>query len=451
MRIAVIGSGISGLATAYLLDEAHEVVLYEAGDHLGGHTRTVALEGKEGTRRVDTGFVVFNETTYPGLLAFLRHLGVGWKDSDMSFSVACPSTGLEYCGTSLATLFAQPTNALRPSFLGMLRDIARFNRRSLELLSQDALETPTLGEYLEEGRYGRAFRDHYLVPMASAVWSSSPAQMMEFPAGLLLRFFQNHQFLTVDSHLTWKVVEGGSSAYVDQVCARLRGTVRTGTPVERIERERLVPRGGVTVTCRAPGGAPVREYFDAVVLATHADQALRLLDQPTPEEREILGAFPFSDNDVVVHTDTSLLPRAPRARASWNYHVVPETPDRAVVTYDMTRLQGLPGPERFLVTLNHTESIDPDQIRLRFRTGHPIFTVEGARAQTRHHEVSGTGVTHYAGAWWRNGFHEDGLWSAFRVSRALGVEPADRLGDPSLATDSATRTDTAGSTPRGVN
>jgi len=454
MRIAVVGSGISGLATAYLLDEAHEVVLYEAGDHVGGHTRTVGLTGREGVRRVDTGFVVFNETTYPGFLAFLRHLGVGWKDSDMSFSVACPSTGLEYCGTSLATLFAQPTNALRPSFLGMLRDIARFNRRSSELLAQDALETPTLGEYLEEGRYGRAFRDHYLVPMASAVWSSSPAQMMEFPAGLLLRFFQNHQFLTVDSHLTWKVVEGGSSAYVDQVCSRLQGSVRAATPVERIERDQ--PGGGVAITSRPQGGVSTREHFDAVVLATHADQALRLLHEPTPEERELLGAFPFSDNEVVVHTDTSLLPAAPRARASWNYHVRPEAPDRAIVTYDMTRLQGLPGPERFLVTLNHTSAIDPDLIRLRFRTGHPIFTVGGARAQSRHAEISGHRDTHYAGAWWRNGFHEDGLWSAFRVARALGVEPADRLGEPSLATDPATRTDSAiradavGAPPRGV-
>jgi predicted NAD/FAD-binding protein len=441
MRIAVVGSGISGLATAYLLDDEHEVVVYEASEHVGGHTRTVRLEGHDGPRRVDTGFVVFNETTYPGLLAFLRHLGVGWKDSDMSFSVACRSTGLEYCGTSLATLFAQPTNALRPSFLGMLRDIARFNRRSRELLARNALETPTLGAYIEEGRYGQAFRAHYLVPMASAVWSSSPAQMMEFPTGLLLRFFQNHRFLTVDSHLTWKVVEGGSSAYVERICARLRAPVRTATPVERIERDRFASRGGVTVISRSPGGSPIREYYDAVVLATHADQALRMLDEPTPDERDILGAFPFSDNDVVVHTDTSLLPRAARARASWNYHVVPETPDRAVVTYDMTRLQGLPGPETFLVTLNHTEAIDPDLIRLRFRTGHPIFTVEGARAQSRHHEISGTGATHYAGAWWRNGFHEDGLWSAFRVARALGVEPAERLGDPALATRDDTRTD----------
>lgn len=435
MRIAVVGSGISGLATAYLLDREHEVVVYEADDHIGGHTWTVPVEGPGGPRKVDTGFVVFNETTYPGLLALLRHLDVPWRDSDMSFSVACDATGLEYCGTSLATLFAQPGNALKPSFLGMLRDIARFNRESVALLERDALDTPTLGEYVERGGYGRAFRDHYLVPMASAVWSSSPARMMGFPAGLLLRFFENHRFLTVDSHLTWKVVEGGSSTYVERILERLRGQVRRSTPVERIERGIGSSGADVRITSRPGAGSPHPEDFDAVVLATHADQALELLADPSPLERELLGAFPFAQNDVVLHTDTSLLPRARRARASWNYHVLSEPTDGAVVTYDMTRLQGLPGPERYLVTLNHTAAIDPSRVLLRFTTGHPIFTVAGAHAQARHHEISGVDGTHYAGAWWRNGFHEDGLWSAFRVARALGVEPADRLDAPSLATE----------------
>ncbi len=443
MRIAVVGSGISGLAAAYLLDEDHEVVTFEAGDHVGGHTWTVPVEGPSGPTSVDTGFVVFNETTYPGLLAFFRHLGVAWRDSDMSFSVSCDATGLEYCGTSLSTIFAQPRNALKPSFLGMLRDIARFNRASVDLLKRDALDTPTLGEYVERGRYGRAFRDHYLVPMASAVWSSSPAQMMGFPAGLLLRFFENHRFLTVDSHLTWKVVDGGSSTYVARVLERLRGTLHTATPVERIER-RTDERGdltGIEITARPRGGSARTETFDAVVLATHADQALAALSDASEREREILRAFPFAQNEVVLHTDTSLLPTAPRARASWNYHVLSAPTDGAVVTYDMTRLQGLPGPERYLVTLNHTAAIDPSTVRLRFTTGHPIFTVDGARAQARHHEISGIRGTYFAGAWWRNGFHEDGLWSAFRVARQLGVEPAERLGAPLLATHPATRTD----------
>ncbi len=432
MEIAVVGSGIAGLAAAYLLDPDHEVTVFEAAGHVGGHTRTVALDDSLGvTRRVDTGFVVFNEATYPGLLALLGHLGVGWKDSDMSFSVACERTGLEYAGTSLATLFAQPTNLLRPRFLGMLRDIARFNRRSVELLERDAVETPTLGEYLEEGGYGEAFREHYLVPMGAAVWSSSPDRMMGFPAGFLLRFFRNHRFLTVDDHYTWKVVEGGSDAYVQAILARMRGTVRTRTPVTALRRHREAD-GTTGVIVEHGGETPGRARFDAVVLATHADQALALLDDPSPAEEEVLSAFPFADNEVVVHTDTRLLPDAPRARASWNYHVLPEDPDRAVVTYDMTRLQGLGGPDRFLVTLNRTDAIDPDRIHLAFRTGHPIFTVDGWEAQGRHGEISGVDGIHYCGAWWRNGFHEDGVWSALRVARALGVDPAARLDAPGL-------------------
>lgn len=426
MRIAVVGSGVSGLTAAYLLDRAHDVVLFEAAAHVGGHTRTVELPDSAGAvRRVDTGFVVFNEETYPGLLALLRHLDVGWKDSDMSFSVSCEATGLEYAGTSLATLFAQPGNLVRPRFLGMLRDIVRFNRRSLELLERDAVDTPTLGEYVREGGYGRAFVEHYLVPMASAVWSSSPDRMMAFPAGFLLRFFRNHRFLTADGHLTWKVVEGGSDRYVAAILERLRGEVRTRTPVISVRRE----DGGAVVTSRGTeDGVPRDEAFDAVVLAIHADRALALLSRPSPAEREILGAFPFADNEVVVHTDTRLLPTAPRARASWNYHVLPDPPGKAVVTYDMTRLQGLGGPDRFLVTLNRGEAVDPAKVHLRFRTGHPIFTVAGWKAQARHGEISGPAGTHYCGAWWRNGFHEDGVWSAFRVARALGVEPAERLG-----------------------
>jgi predicted NAD/FAD-binding protein len=448
MRIAVVGSGIAGLTTAYLLDQDHQVTVLEAGEHVGGHTRTVEILDSIGTpRRVDTGFVVFNEATYPGLLALFRHLGVGWTDSDMSFSVSCARTGLEYCGTSPATLFAQPRNLLRPRFLGMLRDILRFNRRSLRLLERDAVETPTLGAYLEEGGYGRAFRDHYLVPMASSVWSTSPARMMEFPAGFLLRFFRNHRFLTADGHLTWKVVRGGSDRYVAALLERFRGTVRTGTRVLSVRREagggdgaaegdggrRRGAGGGVAVRTRgADSGTVAEERFDAVVVATHADQALALLGDPSPAEEEILSAVPFVENEVVVHTDPSLLPRAPRARASWNYHVLPEPPEKTVVTYDMTRLQGLGGPDRFLVTLNRTGAVDPARVHLRFRTGHPVFTVDGWEAQGRHGEISGRRGTHYAGAWWRNGFHEDGVWSAFRVARELGVDPAERLGAPEL-------------------
>lgn len=447
MRVAVVGAGVSGLVTAYLLDEAHDVVLFEAAPRVGGHTRTVDLRGSDGaTRRVDTGFVVFNEETYPGLLRLFRHLGVRWKDSDMSFSVSCERSGLEYAGTSLSTLFAQPRNLASPRFLRMLADIVRFNRRARRLVEADTLETPTLRAVLDDGGYGRGLVEDYLVPMASAVWSSSPDEALDAPAGFLLRFFHNHGFLTADGHLAWKVVEGGSDRYVDALLARFGGELRTSTPVVGVRREcgavggvtlRSEPRSGALrdAASAVPGGSASRrgaaaatrsEGFDAVVLACPAHRSLALLEDPSPEERAVLGAFRFARNDVVVHTDASLLPEAPRARASWNYHVPAHEPDRVVVTYDSTRLQGLGGPDRFLVTLNRGPSIDPDRVHLRFSTGHPIFTVEAVAAQDRHAEISG-GTTHHAGAWWRNGFHEDGVWSAFRVARALGVDPLQRL------------------------
>lgn len=422
-----MGAGVSGLVAAYLLDEAHDVVLFEAAPRVGGHTRTVELPASDGTtRRVDTGFVVFNEETYPGFLRLLRHLDVRWKDSDMSFSVSCERSGLEYAGTSLATLFAQPRNALRPRFLRMLVDIARFNRRARRLVEAEAVEMPTLRAFLDDGGYGRGLVEDYFVPMASAVWSARPDEVLDAPADFLLRFFHNHRFLTADGHLTWKVVEGGSDRYVEAVLDRFRGEVRTSTPVVGVRR--LGPEGGVTVRS---DGRP--ERFDAVAFACPADTSLALLDDPTPAERAVLGAFRFATNDVVVHTDTSLLADAPRARASWNYHVPAGTPDRVVVTYDMTRLQGLEGPDRFLVTLNRASGIDPARIHLRFSTGHPVFTVEAVAAQERHGDIS-RGATHHAGAWWRNGFHEDGVWSAFRVARALGVDPVARLGPSELST-----------------
>jgi len=421
VRVAVVGAGVSGLVTAYLLDEAHDVVLFEAAPRVGGHTRTVELFASDGTiHRVDTGFVVFNEETYPRLLRLFRHLGVRWKDSDMSFSVSCERSGLEYAGTSPATLFAQPRNLARPRFLRMLVDIARFNRRARRLVEADAVATPTLRAFLVDGGYGRGFVEDYLVPMASAVWSASPDEVLDAPAGFLLRFFHNHRFLTADGHLTWKVVEGGSDRYVDALLARFAGEVRTSTPVAGVRRRGDGRRG---VTIRSDGRS---ERFDAVVLACPAERSLALLEDATPDERDVLGAFRVARNDVVVHTDTSLLPDAPRARASWNYHVPLHEPEGVVVTYDMTRLQGLEGPERFLVTLNRASAIDPERVHLRFSTGHPIFTVEAIAAQEKHGSISG-GATHHAGAWWRNGFHEDGVWSAFRVARALGVDPLERL------------------------
>ena len=415
MRVAVVGTGISGMVAAHLLQREHELTVYEAGESVGGHTNTVDVISRGRTLPVDTGFIVFNEKTYPNFVRLLLELGVAWQESDMSFSVRCEQSSLEYNGSSLNGLFAQRRNLLRPSFLRMVTEILRFYRDAAEVLEDPDLDV-SLGEYLRLRGYSAAFVEKHIVPMAAAVWSSDRGELLEFPVRFLVRFFANHGFLQVKDRPQWLTVCGGSREYVKKLTASYRDRIRLRTPVVSVRRHpdrvELQTRDGRV------------ERFDQVVLATHSDQALRLLADPSRAETEILGALRYQRNEAVLHTDTSLLPRRRRAWSSWNYHLVPGDRDRVRVSYWMNRLQDLTAEDDFLVTLNHTAPIAPGKILKKIVYHHPIFSRAGVRAQARRGEINGVNRTWFCGAYWRNGFHEDGVVSALAVAEAFGQELA---------------------------
>ena len=416
MKVAVIGAGIAGNVAARELHREHDVTVFEAGEHVGGHTHThdVELHGRHW--QVDTGFIVFNDRTYPNFIALLQELGVSAQESGMSFSVRDDATGLEYNGTSINTLFAQRRNLLRPSFLGMVRDILRFNREAPRLLDEPGGELP-LRDFLERGRYGRHFVDQYVVPMGAAIWSTDPASMMRFPARFFVRFLHNHGMLTVNDRPVWRTIKGGSARYVERLVAPFRDRIHVATPVELVRR---IP-GGVLVKPR--GHESVR--FDAAFLACHSDQALAMLADASDAEREVLGAIPYQANEAVLHTDATLLPRRRLAWAAWNYHLRPDGGPVAL-TYNMNILQRLEAPAPFLVTLNRTEAIDPDRIIKRITYHHPLYTPASVAAQARHREIDGAHATYYCGAWLRNGFHEDGVASALAAMAHFHDDHAQR-------------------------
>ncbi|MCA9772315.1 MAG: FAD-dependent oxidoreductase [Myxococcales bacterium] len=411
MRIAIVGTGISGLVCGYLLHREHDLTVFEANDYIGGHTHTHVLDRPQGTVTADTGFMVFNERTYPNFIRLLDRLGVASRPSEMSFSVRDERAGLEWCGTNLNTVFAQRRNLLRPGFLRMLAEIARFNRESRELLGGVG-DDISLGEYLDARGYSRRFREHYLLPMGAAIWSATPAAMLAFPARMLVRFYENHGLLDVVNQPTWRVVTGGSHRYVQEITRGWRDRIRLRAPIEDVRRF----DGEVLVKPR--GGEP--ERFDQVILASHADQSLGMLTDASEAEREILGAFPYQPNRVTLHNDERLLPRLPRARASWNYHVVPDTEGAATVTYDLTRLQHIPGFERLCATLNRDEAIDPASVIRRMDYAHPILGPAAVGAQRQWEKVNGVRRTWFAGAYWGYGFHEDGVNSGLRVCESFG-------------------------------
>jgi len=410
-RIAVVGSGIAGLTTAYYLSRKHQVSLFEADSRLGGHTHTtlVAWQGEQSA--IDTGFIVFNDRTYPGFIRLMTELGVDYQPTEMSFSVCNPAIGLEYNGNNLSSLFAQRSNLVNPSFWRMLADVVRFNRQ----VRQAAIASPagaTVGEFLDRQRYGALFIDNYLLPMISAIWSTDLEQTRELPLLFFVRFFENHGLLNLVDRPQWYTIKGGSSSYIEPLTAPFKEGIHLGNKVKSITR---LPDAMKLVV-------DDQEYdFDEVVLACHADQALRMLAEPTSEELQVLGAFRFSANDVVLHTDQRWLPNHPRAWASWNYHLRQPGQGRSTVTYYMNRLQCLDKQHTYLVTLN--EEIPPAAIIGRYQYDHPIFDLESISAQQHWQKISGTDRIHYCGAWWHNGFHEDGVQSALRVCSALGVTP----------------------------
>jgi predicted NAD/FAD-binding protein len=412
MKIAVVGTGISGLVAAYLLHGDHELTVFEANDYVGGHTRTIDVKAANTSWPVDTGFIVFNEKNYPNFVRLLRRLNVPWQQSTMSFSVRRESDGLEYRPTNLDTLFAQRRNLLRPSFWRMLRHIFVFRRRSRELL--DSKESVTLGQYLARGRYSRAFVDLFLIPMGAAIWSADPARFQDFPARTFARFFHNHGFLQVRDQPQWQVIRGGSRQYVEALIAPFQDRIRLQCPVRAIRR--LDDR----VELHAADSAP--EQYDQVIIAAHSDQALGMLADPTPQEREVLGAIPYQRNTTVLHRDASLLPRLRKVWASWNYLIPSETLGQVAVTYHMNTLQSLDAPVEFCVTLNQTERIDPQTVEVELPDAHPVFNRAALAAQQRFDTISGVNGTHFCGAYWGYGFHEDGVNSALAVCRAFGKE-----------------------------
>ncbi len=414
MKIAIVGTGISGLVAAHRLHREHELTIFEAAGRVGGHTNTVRVDDEQGTHWIDTGFIVFNDRNYPHFERLLDELGVAAQPSHMSFSVSDGRGRFEYAGTPLG-LFARPSHLLSPSFLGMLRDWRRFNREARALIGMNGT-APSLGLWLEQKGFSRNFIERLIVPQASAVWSADPEQMWSFPASFMAEFFDNHGMFSLRDRPRWRTVRGGSVRYVEAIAAPWRNRIRLRAAV------RGIVRLGDRVRVEADGCET--EDFDEVVIATHSDQALAMLADPSEAEREILGAIPYQRNEAALHTDASLLPRRRTAWSSWNFHLSEEPAQRSTVTYWMNNLQRLRSEHQYLVTLNRSEEIDPAKVLRRFSYAHPVYTAAGVRAQGRQAEISGVRRTHFCGAYWGWGFHEDGVLSAIRTCERIPATAA---------------------------
>ena len=412
-KVAVVGTGIAGNVAAYRLAKRHDITVFEADDRIGGHAHTHKVEREGRAFEIDTGFIVFNQRTYPNFIELLNELGIGWKDSDMSFSVRHEKTGLEYKGSTLNTLFAQRSNLLRPSFYRMIRDILRFNRQAPDVLDSGD-DSQSLTDYLAEQRYSREFTEHFIVPMGAAIWSATASDMRQMPARFFIRFFDNHGLLSVNDRPTWRVIDGGSQRYVEKLVAGHGDRIHLDSPVEWIRRES-------DQVVLKPAGAEAL-VFDHVFLACHSDQALNMLVDPTPAEEDVLGAIRYQQNETVLHTDHSLLPDRKLAWAAWNYHILERDQERVALTYNMNILQGIDAQAQFCVTLNNTAAIDERRVIEVMHYSHPVFTPAAVAAQARHRELNGARRTYYCGAYWRNGFHEDGVVSALNALEHFGED-----------------------------
>ena len=402
MKVAIIGTGIAGNVAAYRLRQSHEITVYEGAAYIGGHTNTVDIEESDRTIPVDTGFIVFNDRTYPNFINILDEIGQESQPSEMSFSVRTEDGRLEYNGASINALFSQRSNILRPPFYRMIRDILRFNREAVSSLDEEDCGQ-TLGAYLLKHGYSREFLESYLVPMAAAIWSSEPQAIENMPLRFLIRFFDNHGLLQLKDRPNWRVIRGGSREYVKKLVAAHRDRIRLNSPVMRINRK----AHGVQVFTSDNGG----EWYDAVFIAAHSDQALKMLDTPTPAENEVLGAIRYQDNEAILHTDASAMPTRRRAWAAWNYHLPRDPRKHVSVTYNMNILQSIDSDVQYCVTLNNDQRIDSSTIIRRIQYQHPVYTRETVAAQARQAEIN-SARTFYCGAYWRNGFHEDGVVSA---------------------------------------
>lgn len=411
MKIAVVGSGISGLTCAYLLSDVHEVTLYEKDNRLGGHTSTVLVDHETRQFAVDTGFIVFNEKNYPNFCRLIERLKVKSRPTTMSFSVCDRANDFEFGGSSIAGVVGTAKNVLRPRWWSVIRGVFKLRSTGREALAQIPEQT-TIAELYQSGDFSKRFLDNYLLPMAAAIWSAPRDDLMRFPAIFFLRFFDNHGMLDLRRRPQWKTIVGGSRSYIDAMMPKLRSRVRLAESVVSVRRT----SPGVLVRTQAR-----EEGFDHVVLAAHADESLAMLADPSDAEREILSAMPYQTNDVVLHTDASLLPRRPRCWAAWNYQMCDRPERPAIVTYNMSMLQGFRTRVPLCVTLNSTERIDPAKVLHRSSFAHPLYTIAGERARARIGQISGVHGTHYCGAYWGNGFHEDGVNSALRVCERLGA------------------------------
>ncbi len=413
MKFAIIGSGISGLTAAYLLNRNHDVTVYESNDYVGGHTHTheIVLNGKKWA--VDTGFIVYNERTYPNFIKLLDQLKVERQLTSMGFSVKSSQKDLEYAGHSINALFAQRSNILRPSFIRMLRSILRFNSEAEHHLD-NLDEFVTLGDYLPLYNYPEEFINDFIIPMGAAIWSTKPVKMMKMPAIFFIQFFRNHGLLAVKNRPNWWVIKGGSKCYVEKMTISFNDKIRIATPVKKVKRNER------SIEVIYGKTAQESETFDAVIFATHSDQALSLLEKPSVQEVKILEALQYQKNEALLHLDESILPKRKLAWASWNYLLDQNPEEPVALTYNMNILQSLNSDHTFCVTLNNHDAIDPSKVIKKIIYHHPLYTVDAIKAQNRKHEISGQKNTYYCGAYWYNGFHEDGVVSALDVCEHFG-------------------------------
>lgn len=416
MKIAIIGTGIAGNVAAYHLNKTHEICVFEAANYVGGHTHTHQINIANEQHNIDTGFIVFNKKTYPNFLNLLAELNVPYQNSDMGFSVQNEATGLEYNGSSLNQLFAQRSNLFSPSFSRMISQILKFNKESLELLKDDT-HAVSLGDYLANNKYSHEFIHHYIIPMGAAIWSTDHDSMFQFPARFFVQFFHNHGMLSVDQRPEWFVIKNGSNQYIKPLIKNHQDKIRLSSKVEKIRRTNS------KVFIKARGAE--EESFDYVFIASHSDEALSMLSEPSELENEVLSSIPYTKNQAILHVDATVLPKRRIAWAAWNYHLLKDKSEQVALTYNMNILQSLKSDFTFCVTLNHSDIIAPEKIIKTINYSHPFFSIKGVKAQQKHSLLNGKNRTYFCGAYWRYGFHEDGVVSALQALKDFERDTAD--------------------------